>query len=168
MSRALLKQANNGVTRFVHGPNDDVESFIWVLSYCVMRNLYHQASHHALEDIRYQSTYLQFVFREAFGQVTACNLVFHRHGNADALEFPRKHAIDKIIAAFMSKALIDLFIDFQVILADAHKPRPYSTPLTHDILLTKVNNSIAKLDGEIRSPPQPIPGDRIPTNIPRL
>ncbi|KAF8174888.1 hypothetical protein BJ912DRAFT_989460 [Pholiota molesta] len=159
MSRALLLQAENGVTRFVHGPNDDVESFIWVLSYCVMRNLHHQASHHALEDIRDQSASLQSVFREAFGQVTAWNLASHRHSNADALEFPITRAIDKIIEAFMSEALIDLFVDFQVLLADAHKPRPYSTPLTHDILLTKVGKAIAKLDGVIRSP--------TPTNIPK-
>jgi hypothetical protein len=156
MSRALLKQAAVGKTTSVPGPNDDVESFVWVLSYCVMRNLYQQAFRREEKDIRDQFEFLGYMFHQVFGQVDIRQLALHRQSGSDALEFPVTETIDKIIAAYMSDALVCLFGRLQDLLADAHK-RYGPTPLTHVIILTKVNDAIAELEEAIPSPPLPVP-----------
>lgn len=97
------------------------------------------------------------MFHQAFGQMTTRKLAAERQGGSYALLFPKIPEVNEIIAAFMSEALVYLFEDLEELVALANLPRR-STPLTHDGLLKKVNNAIAKLEEVIPSPPLHVPG----------
>ena len=56
--RILLQEVERTTEQVVHEATHDVESFVWVLSYCVMRNLYHRASRRtAPKEVRDQMTF---------------------------------------------------------------------------------------------------------------
>jgi hypothetical protein len=152
MSFALVQQAAKGRKRaFVHGAKDDVESFIWVLSYCVMRNLYNRASHkNALQDVgppkdvQILLSKFRSLFSTAFGETDLGKLAQARSSSAVALVFPEYDTVEQITTRFMSRALISLFEDLKQLVHDNHPNG--SMPLTHDSLLEKVNNAITKLE----------------------
>ncbi|KAF8174887.1 hypothetical protein BJ912DRAFT_989456 [Pholiota molesta] len=136
---------------FVHGAKDDVESFIWVLSYCVMRNLYNRASHkNALQDVgppkdvQVLLSRFRSLFSTAFGETDLDKLAQARSSSSLALVFPQRDTVEQITTRFMSRALISLFKDLKQLIHDNHPNG--SMPLTHDSLLEKVNNAITKLE----------------------
>ena len=139
----LLQDSNE--KRVVHEAAHDVESFIWVLSYCVMRNLCHRASQRsAPKEVRNQSHALRVLLRRAFGHTVRKFIAYERHSRCCALTFHEDPDVIGITKEFMSDTLIALFRELRGLmhrLDDPFKP----TPLTHDSLLALVNQSLASL-----------------------
>jgi hypothetical protein len=151
----LWKLKNN--EHIVHGANHDIESFIWVLSFCVMSNLYFQASHiDAPKDVQDQYWDFRTLFGIAFGETDLSKLVQARQTYSVALTFPEYGDTQQITARFMSEALVYLFEDLQRLVAYASLPDG-SILLTHDSLLASVNNAIAKLEEATTSTPLTVP-----------
>lgn len=143
MAGQLLRRRINEY--IIHQPKHDVESFIWVLSYCVMRNLYRRAfERSALREVSDQRAMFRTLFRQAFGQQTVRSIAIARQSMSDALIFTTEPDVQNIVENFMSQALISLFGDLQVLIHGASSPRD-PIPLTHDALLTAVNNTILLL-----------------------
>ena len=143
MAGQILLQGDD--ERVVHEAAHDVESFIWVLSYCVMRNLCHRASQRsAPKEVRNQSHAFRVLLRRAFGQTVRKFIAEMRHSTSCALTFHEDPDVIGITKEFMSDALIALFRELRGLiyrLDDPFKP----TPLTHDSLLALVNQSLASL-----------------------
>ena len=112
--RILLQEVERTTERVVHEATHDVESFVWVLSYCVMRNLYHRASQgSAPKEVREQCHAFRSLLRQAFGQTSTMAIATERQSGSYGLTFPRFHYVNDIIANFMSDALVALFKDLQ-------------------------------------------------------
>ena len=143
--RILLQGVNISVGRIVHEAAHDVESFIWVLSYSVMRNLYHRASERSTsKEIRNERITFRNLFSQAFGQTTPRSIAVQRQSGSFCLVFPEDEGVNKIISSFMSNALISLFKDLQGLVH--HATDPFNpTPLTHTDLLAVINNAINSL-----------------------
>ena len=143
--RILLQEVERTTERVVHEATHDVESFVWVLSYCVMRNLYHRASQRsAPQEVREQCHAFRSLLRQAFGQTTTMAIATERQSGSYGLTFPRFHYVNDIIANFMSDALVALFKDLQGLIHRAADPfNPI--PLTHDALLAVVNQKLGSL-----------------------
>jgi hypothetical protein len=134
MSRRILLQAIfDDTIHVVHEPSDDVESFIWVLSYSVLRNLYGRAcGRSASKEVKDERISLRETFNAAFGQTIPRNITTQRQSRSDGLIFPRYFNIKNIIASFMSDALKSLFDDLSelVDVQSVFDPRCSSTSLT--------------------------------------
>ncbi|KDR72581.1 hypothetical protein GALMADRAFT_1343166 [Galerina marginata CBS 339.88] len=144
MAREILESDSTGKS-VVHGVAHDVESYIWVLSYCVMRSLLLRAGRRsAPQDAQAQCKEFRKIFARAFGQTTPRFIAIERTALAFTLKFPSLSDIDRIIARFMSDALVALFIDFQILLQYA-EAIVNPTPLTHDAVLGAVDKAIASL-----------------------
>ena len=147
MARDILLREEWSTTEWVvHEATHDVESFVWVLSYCVMRNLCHRASRRtAPKEVRDQCHAFRILFYQAFGQTTALSIAAERQSRSIALTFPRMtRRVGEITKSFVSDALVALFQDLQDLISRAaiiFNP----TPLTHDSLLAVVNQRLASL-----------------------
>jgi len=142
MAREVLTSKGNVVYEATH----DLESFIWVLSYCVMRNLQTKAfSKDATEVVKVQRNELKKLFVGAFAQTNAKKILAARNSACAALIFPRDEDISEIIAAFMGEYLITLFRELEDLVWSISKP---SNPgrLTHDDLLEVVDKAIRSLE----------------------
>jgi len=143
MARNLLLQ--NTSRPVVHEAKHDVESFIWVLSYSIMRNLYKKASKRsATKEVRDQCAALRSQFRDCFGQATTKAIAHARQSGSPGLMFPEDSDIDAIVTKFMSNAVVVLFQTLQDLVHKAGD-RLNPTVLTHDMLLTAVNQAITSL-----------------------
>jgi hypothetical protein len=142
MSRRILLQAIlDDPIRVVHEPSNDVESFIWVLSYFVMRNLYGRASDCSVSnEVKDECISLRETFNAAFGQTIPRNIATQRKSGSDCMIFPRYFDVRNIIKSFMSDALKSLFGDLAKLVQFSDL-----NPLTHDALLTAVNKAIDSL-----------------------
>ncbi|KAF8072218.1 hypothetical protein FPV67DRAFT_1667650 [Lyophyllum atratum] len=129
----------------VHQTRHDIESFIWVLSYCVLRSLHRRASDKsAPPEARAQFADLKEIFGSSFSQTTAGKIAGQRQSNSDGLKFPKYGDLEAIVKNFMSPPLINLFSTLQYLVYKASDPfRP--TFLTHDDLLAHVHAAIASL-----------------------
>ena len=143
MARKILSP--QGTQRVVHQATHDVESFIWVLSFCVMRNVQLRAINKAAPaDVHAQCKAFRTIFRRAFGRATPDDIANERHSGSRALTFPTDHKVDRIVASFMSSPLSELFFDLQILIHAAQAPvNPEN--LTHDALLVVVDKAIALL-----------------------
>ena len=143
--RILLQEVERTTERVVHEATHDVESFVWVLSYCVMRNLYHRASQRsAPKEVRDQCHAFRSLLRQAFGQTTTMAIATERQSGSYALTFPTDDDVVEITTSFMSDTLVALFQDLRGLIHRAADPfNP--TPLTHDSLLAVVNQQLALL-----------------------
>ncbi|GLB41613.1 hypothetical protein LshimejAT787_1002130 [Lyophyllum shimeji] len=141
MARAILRASSSTV----HQAQHDVESFIWVLAYCVMRNLCDRASRpSAPQDARAQYTVLKSLFSVTFSQTTARTIAAQRQSGSLGLIFPTDDDVEAIVKNFMSDPLVNLFATLGGLVHKATDPfEPY--PLTHDDLLAPVNDAIALL-----------------------
>ena len=141
----LLQEVELTTERVVHEATHDVESFVWVLSYCVMRNVYHRASQRsAPKEVRVQCHAFRSLLRQAFGQTTPKAIATDRQSRSFGLTFPTDRDVSDIIASFMSDALVTLFKDLRGLVHRAADPFN-STPLTLDHLLAVVNQRLASL-----------------------
>jgi hypothetical protein len=148
MAQSILWQSvSTSAARIVHEAAHDVESFIWVLSYSVMRNLYHRASQRSTsKEIRDQRIAFRDLFSQAFGQTTPENIAGQRHSLASCLRFPESGRVNEIISGFMTGALISLFKGLRGLIHRATDPfNP--TSLTHDALLGVIDSGINSLEG---------------------
>ena len=141
----LLQEVELTTERVVHEATHDIESFVWVLSYCVMRNIYHRASQRsAPKEVRGQCHAFRSLLRQAFGQTTPKAIATERQSRSFSLTFPTDRDVIEIIASFMSDALVALFKDLRGLIHRAADPfNP--TPLTHDALLAVVTQRLASL-----------------------
>ena len=149
MARSILLQSvSNSAGRIVHEAVHDVESFIWVLSYSVMRNLYHRASERSTpKETRDQRVTFRNLFSHAFGQTTPRNIAVQRQSGSFCLFFPEDNGVNEIVSSYMSNVLIFLFKGLQGLIHRATDPfNP--TPLTHDALLRVINHAINSLQGD--------------------
>jgi hypothetical protein len=141
----LLQEVELTTEWVVHEATHDVKSFVWVLSYCVMRNIHHWTSQRsALKEVRDQCHAFRSLLRQAFGQTTPKAIATERQSRSFGLIFPTDRDVIEIIASFMSDALVALFKDLWGLIhcaADPFNP----TPLTHDALLTVVNQRLTLL-----------------------
>ena len=143
--KILLQGAKRTAVQVVHESTHDVESFIWVLSYCVMRNLCHRASQRfAPMEVRNQSHALKVRLRRAFGQTTTGFIAELRQSGSSALTFPEESDVNEITRSFMSDALVALFHDLRGLIHRHDDPFD-PTALTHDSLLAVVNQRLASL-----------------------
>jgi len=103
MAQEILLQAAKGKT-VTHKMKHDVESFIWVFCYCVMRNLYVQASQqcqHRDPAVRAEGKEFRQLFSEAFSQ-DPDRIALVREWASPALEFVRFGKVGSIVKKFMS------------------------------------------------------------------
>jgi len=143
--RILLQGVDNALERTVHDATHDVESFVWVLSYAVMRNLYHRASERSTpKEVRDERPTFRYLFSQAFGQTTPRAIAAQRQSASYCLTFPRDRAVNKIVSSFMSDALVSFFRDLQGLIHHATDPFNPSL-LAHDTLLVVVNKTINSL-----------------------
>ena len=132
--RILLQEVECTTERVVHEATHDVESFVWVLSCCVMRNLYHRASQRsAPKEVREQCHAFRSLLFRAFGQTITMAIAKERQSGSYGLTFPRFHSVHGIIANFMSDTLVALFQDLQGLIHRAMDPFTNTNPLTHTI-----------------------------------
>jgi hypothetical protein len=146
MAREIVRVLAEG-DYIAHEEKHDIESFIWVLAYCIMRNILHRASKpHAPQSVKAQYDEFRKLFLESFGKTT-CRSIFNvRHSNATTLEFPTFRIVDEIINNYMSEALITLFGDIQDLMQKASVRRQSTAfHLTHERLLEIVDKGIASL-----------------------
>ncbi|KAF9474503.1 hypothetical protein BDN70DRAFT_997028 [Pholiota conissans] len=143
MTYELLK--NNGV---VHEEKHDVESFVWVLSYCVLRSLCLRAFEHNGCPLSERKE-IGAIFQNAFGQTKRQFVANLRTGQANTVTFPNdsESQVSWIIQHFMSKALVKLFEDVGSL---PLRKAALKEPLTHESLLLLVNNAIAEIEIEFR------------------
>ena len=139
MAMAILRKKD-----VVHEAAHDVESFIWVFSYCVMRSLLICASKQPEQEIKNQSREFRQLFSAAFAQTTFKKIESARSHKSPALTFPEDEDVNGIIESFMSKSLVDLFIDLRRIIYIAENPDG-GVQLTHDQLLDVVDKAIGSL-----------------------
>ncbi|KDR77570.1 hypothetical protein GALMADRAFT_245724 [Galerina marginata CBS 339.88] len=145
MARELLNPAQP----ITHQVTHDVQSFIWVLSYSVILNLHLRASHpSAPPDAHWQAQRkrLHRLFLRAFFQIDPDEIAYERTALSRCLAFPRTemYGVDRIVAHFMSDALVGLFLAFQILLqGDERFVNP--VPLTHDAVIGVVEDAIASL-----------------------
>jgi len=144
MALEILLHDNDNIGHVVHEAKHDVESFIWVLSYSVMRKLCQTSKQSASREIQDQYSELRTRFRTAFSQVTSGAIASQRWSRCDALRFPVGRKVKDIIEEFMSPALVHLFEELQVLVHISTAPQPASS-LTHDDLLNTVNKAITSL-----------------------
>ena len=131
MARSILLQSVSiSAERTVHEAAHDVESFIWVLSYSVMRNLFPRASERsASKEVRDERVTFRNLFSQAFGQTTPENIAVQRQSGSSCMLFPDNRRVNQIVSSFMTGALISLFRDLQGLIHRATDPfNP--TPLT--------------------------------------
>ena len=143
--KILLQGAKRTAVQVVHESTHDVESFIWVLSYCVMRNLCHRASQRsAPKEVRNQCHAFRSLLHQAFGRTSSKAIATERQSGSYALNFTTDDDVNEITTSFMSDALIALFKDLRGLIH--HHDDPFDpTPLTHDSLLAVVNQRLASL-----------------------
>lgn len=109
-----------GTQRVVHQATHDVESFIWVLSFCVMRNVQLRAINKAAQaDGHAQCKAFHTIFRRAFGGATPDDIADERQSGSRSLTFPTDPKVDRIVANFMSSPLSELFFDLQILVRAA-------------------------------------------------
>ena len=134
-----------GTQRIVHSATHDVESFIWVLSFCVMRNVQLRAINKtAPDDVHAECKAFRTIFRRAFGRETLDDIANERQSGSRALTFPADPKVGRIIANFMSSPLCGLFFDLQILVHAAQAPANPEI-LTHDALLAVVDKAITSL-----------------------
>lgn len=143
MALAILR--NKGA--IVHEPAHDVESFIWVFSYCVMRNLLirYNASKDVPQEAKNQGKEFRKLFSAAFSQTTFKSIGVARSHSSPALIFPEDEDVDWIIESFMSKTLVNLFVGLRDLIWAVEKPSGGGMQLTHDDLLKVVDEAIESL-----------------------
>ncbi|KAF8072224.1 hypothetical protein FPV67DRAFT_1623110 [Lyophyllum atratum] len=143
MARELLIRTIYG--KPVHQAHHDVESFIWVLLYCVLRSLYRRASDKsAPQDASAQFPALKEIFSVAFGQTSASRIASERQSGSRGMEFPTDETVGAIVKNFMSAPLVNLFATLRYLVYKATHPF-LPTSLTHEDLLAPVDGAIALL-----------------------
>ncbi|KAG5650556.1 hypothetical protein H0H81_011827 [Sphagnurus paluster] len=143
MARAILLQSE--AKPVVHEAIHDVESFIWVLSYCVMRNLQLRASKQTTpQEVRAESKAFQSLFSRTFSKTTTKGIAAERHGLCQGFVFTTDKDVQKIIKHFMSQALVDLMKDVSILIYDAF--HPFNPVLfDHNALLAAIDKAIVSL-----------------------
>src|ERR1700683_390492 len=137
--RILLQEVERTTERVVHEATHDVESFVRVLSYCVMRNLYHRASQRsAPKEVRDQCHAFRYLLRQTFGQTITKAIALQRQSGSYGLTFPGDPEVNQIIMNFVSNALVSLFKDIEGLIYRAMDPFTNTNPLTHDALLSVI------------------------------
>lgn len=112
-----------GTQRIVHQAIHDVESFIWVLSFCHMCNVQLRAINKAAPaDIHAQCKAFRTVFCRVFGRATPDDIADERQSGSRALTFPIDPKVDRIVTKFMSGPLSELFFDLQILVHAAQAP----------------------------------------------
>ena len=140
MAREILLQISDE-TAVTHKMKHDVESFIWVFCYCVMRNLYVQASQHKDPAVRAERKEFRQLFSEAFSQ-NPRRIALVREWASPALRFQTR-MVRSIIEKFMSQALVDFFKALQRLVQITQAD--IGQDLTHELLLEEINKAIASL-----------------------
>ena len=143
MAQEILLQAAKGKT-VTHKMKHDVESFIWVFCYCVMRNLYVQASQHKDRAVQAERKSFRDIFSGAFSQAKLDEIALARVWASPALDFIRFERVGSIIEKFMSQTLVDFFEALQV-LVDRTQGLSSTVDLTHELLLEEINKAITSL-----------------------
>lgn len=140
MAMAIL-----GKKDVVYEAAHDVESFIWVLSYCVMRSLLIRCSisKHPEQEVKDQCQAFRRLFSAAFAQTTFKKIEITRSHKSPALTFPEDEDVDRVIKNFMSKSLVDLFAGLRGLIWAVEKPFG-GVQLTHDDLLKLVDKAISE------------------------
>jgi hypothetical protein len=141
----LLQEVELTTERVVHEATHDVESLVWVLLYCVMRNIYHQASQRSVPKVvRDQCHAFRSLLCQSFSQTTPKAIATERQSRSFCLTFPTDRDVIEIVANFMSDTLVALFKDLRGLIH--HAADPFNpTPLTHDALIAVVNQRLASL-----------------------
>ena len=137
MAQEILLQTSK--TPVTHEVKHDVESFIWVFCYCIMRNLYVQVSQHKDAGVQAERKEFRKLFSEAFSQR---NPALARGWTSPALRFPIV-ADESIIEKFMSQTLVDVVAALQRLVQITQAN--IGQDLTHELLLEQINKAIASL-----------------------
>jgi hypothetical protein len=144
MAQEILLQAAKGKT-VTHKMKHDVESFIWVFCYCVMRNLYVQVSPDKDPAVRAERKEFRKLFSEAFSQTNPRQIALARAWISPALDFVRFEKVGSMTEKFMSQTLVDSFNALQRLVQITQGNM--GQDLTHELLLQveEINNAIASL-----------------------
>lgn len=126
-----------------HEVKHDVESFIWVFSYCVMRRLYLLAFRHKEPAVRAQRKNFRKIFSGAFSQTSPDQIALARVWISPALHFPLNGTVASIIENLMNQTLIDVFEALRRLVQTAQAD--VENNLTHELLLEVVNKAIESL-----------------------
>jgi hypothetical protein len=144
MAQEILLQIARGKP-VTHKMKHDVESFIWVFCYCVMRKLYVQCQRKdpAVQAAAAERKEFRKLFSEAFSQTNLRQIALQRVWASPALDFVQFGTVGSIIEQFMSQTLVNFFKALQVLV---ERTQGSSTvDLTHELLLEEINKAIASL-----------------------
>jgi hypothetical protein len=141
-----LLQADTQLGPVKHEQKHDVESFIWVLSYCVMRFLLNLKGNKAAAGMKSEFDELKDLFDLAFGQTTRDTIAAERSSHCRVFSFISNPKISGITTKYSSKPIAKLFSTLRTMIhaASPFMP-PEPTPLTHEAVLAQVDTAIESL-----------------------
>lgn len=131
-----------------HNETYDLESFIWVLCYSILRNLYERSLTSDIPEVRNEHKNLEETFTTAFGKISASDIADARTSTSKALQFPALHDHQNIYKAFMSDALITCLRRFGDLIkyGEFFEQPPGATPvMTYDTTVAILDNAISAL-----------------------
>jgi hypothetical protein len=129
--RILLHNSQLTTGCIAHEAFHDIESLIWVLLYCIMRNLYHRASQgSAPKEVHNQCHAFRYLLCQTFGQTITKAIALQRQSGSYGLTFPGDPEVNQIITNFTSDVLVALFRDIEGHIYRAMDPLTDTSPLT--------------------------------------
>lgn len=144
MARELLDPYQS-IQPIVHEKKHDVESFIWVLSYCILRFINdHVLKSAAKSEVQVEAPEFENLFNSAFGKSTRHSIATERQSGSPVFSFVYSPTFSEITKR-MSNALIKLLLTLRQMIHDASSFGASPIPLTHDALLAAVNTAIESL-----------------------
>ncbi|KAI0359900.1 hypothetical protein OH77DRAFT_1419248 [Trametes cingulata] len=149
MSRRILRALAKGDTNIATSVEDDVESFMWALSYAVLRNLIAREVGTPEEQKEVKTS-----FSNAFGATSAATVLRMRSALPTLDPF-----IAGLVLAHVSAPLLTFFADYQQVLAQQHlkiynPTRQFSldtdTAFNHDVFIPALQRVLKELREERR------------------
>ncbi|TFY74787.1 hypothetical protein EWM64_g9225 [Hericium alpestre] len=141
-----LLQAAQWKQAIEHTPEHDIESFIWVLGYCVLRKLYSEA--YAIKQSGYEYMSMRKRFSKAFGQLALDNIIENRNSGGPVRWCNAKEAgpMEPFFQDHISEPLRDLLQHYgeQALLRLFRDPakNPDFETLTHHTMTSKFYNFV--------------------------
>lgn len=122
----------------VHQAKHDIESFLWVLSYTILRHLSESSDTTMLETKKSASN----LFKHCFGHLQVATLASKRTGNSGPIHLMAKFAS---IRQALSRPTVVLLENIEDMLMAAHR-RNEPEELRHDAVLAALDDAIASLE----------------------
>lgn len=145
MALSLLRETSTVVT--THKACHDLESFIWVLCYAILRKLTVQSFVSKDEKIKQERKALKDLVKSTFGNVTLADIASHRSSSSDTIIFPTLRVLQNTVNTFMSTPLrqcLDMFSNL-IKFSEFTIPK-WKKELTYEAVIEVLDTAINQLD----------------------